>query len=223
MKFLRKIISLILVFILGFWMAFAGILSGTKTGEVLETIVEYLPDRNTVNHIIEEPMQERRREINSVSQKTEESEEAKPTISTQNGEVNYEVIEAKVIELTNELRQEKGLSTLQPNDALRTGAYVRAVELEESFSHTRPDGSDAFTVFETENLSYPYKRAGENLAMGTYYLPEEEMAQFLFEGWVESEGHYENMVQQEYTEIGVGVHYDGEYLYLTQLFGTPLY
>lgn len=223
MKLLRKIISLVLVFVLGFWMAFSGILTGTKTGEVLETIVGYLPDRNTVDHIIEGPIQGKRREVDSISQETKESEESTSAISTQNSEVNYEVIENKVIELTNTLRQKQGLSTLQPNNELRTGAYVRAVELEESFSHTRPDGSDAFTVFQTENLAYPYKRAGENLAMGTYYLPEEEMATFLFEGWVESEGHYENMIQQEYTEIGVGVHYDGEYLYLTQLFGTPLY
>jgi len=223
MKLLRKILSLILIFILGFWMAFSGILTGTKAGNVLETIVGYLPDRNTIDHIIERPIPEKRREIDSASEESEDFEETKPVISTQNSEVNNEVIEEKIIELTNELRQKQELSTLQSNDDLRVGAYVRAVELEESFSHTRPDGSDAFTVFETENLSYPYKRAGENLAMGTYYLPEEEMAKFLFEGWVESEGHYENMVQQEYTEIGVGVHYDGEYLYLTQLFGTPLY
>lgn len=223
MKLLRKIISLILVFILGFWMAFSGILTGTKAGNVLETIVGYLPDRNTIEQIVEKPQQNKKREIESASKEIDESEETKPAIFSQNSEVNYEIVEEKVIELTNELRQEQGLSTLQPNNALRTGAYVRAEELGESFSHTRPDGSDAFSVFETENLSYPYKRAGENLAMGTYYLPEEKMAQFLFDGWVESEGHYENMVQQEYTEIGVGVHYDGEYLYLTQLFGTPLY
>ena len=223
MKLLRKIISLILAFILGFWMAFSGILTGTKAGNVLETIVGYLPDRNTIEQIVEKPQQNKKREIESASKEIDESEETKPAIFSQNSEVNYEIVEEKVIELTNELRQEQGLSTLQPNNALRTGAYVRAEELGESFSHTRPDGSDAFSVFETENLSYPYKRAGENLAMGTYYLPEEKMAQFLFDGWVESEGHYENMVQQEYTEIGVGVHYDGEYLYLTQLFGTPLY
>lgn len=223
MKLLRKILSLILVFILGFWMAFSGILTGTKAGNVLETIVGYLPDRNTIEQIVEKPQQNKKREIESASKEIDESEETKPAIFSQNSEVNYEIVEEKVIELTNELRQEQGLSTLQPNNALRTGAYVRAEELGESFSHTRPDGSDAFSVFETENLSYPYKRAGENLAMGTYYLPEEKMAQFLFDGWVESEGHYENMVQQEYTEIGVGVHYDGEYLYLTQLFGTPLY
>ena len=58
MKFLRKIISLILVFILGFWMVFAGILSGTKTEKFLETIVD-IHRSDTVNHIIEEPMQER--------------------------------------------------------------------------------------------------------------------------------------------------------------------
>ena len=93
MKLLRKILSLILVFILGFWMAFSGILTGTKAGNVLETIVGYLPDRNTIDHIIERPIPEKRREIDSASEESEDFEETKPVISTQNSEVNYEVIE----------------------------------------------------------------------------------------------------------------------------------
>src|SRR5699024_11683996 len=114
MKLLRKIISLILVFILGFWMAFSGILTGTKAGDVLETIVGYLPDRNTIEQIVEKPKQNKKREIESASKEIDESEETKPAIFSQNSEVNYEIVEEKVIELTNELRQEQCLSTILP-------------------------------------------------------------------------------------------------------------
>jgi len=220
MKFLRKIVSLILVFILGFWMAFAGILDGTKTGNALEEVVGYFPDRSDIDNLLEKSRREKSQKVGSHSEEKNNSHSSKVESNSKSNEINYDLIETTIVDLTNELRRDQGLSILIPNDTLRAGAYVRAEELEESFSHTRPDGSDAFTVFQTEGLFYPYKMVGENLAMGTYYLPEEEMAQLLFEGWVESEGHYENMIRQEYAEIGVGVHYDGEFLYLTQLFGT---
>jgi len=56
--------------------------------------------------------------------------------------------------------------------------------------------------------------------MATYHMNETEMAELIFNGWVESEGHYENLVRPEFEEIGVGIHYDGEFLYATQLFGA---
>ena len=58
--------------------------------------------------------------------------------------------------------------------------------------------------------------------MATYYLDEKGMAELLFNGWKESPGHYENMVRKEFTEVGIGVYYDGETLYAAQLFGTPM-
>lgn len=220
MKLLKKLIRLTLVFILGFWFAFAGILDGTQAGDVLITIVSYLPDRNDIHNIFNESMQEQSLQIDSNSKEITDPTRSQADFESEDSEVNYEVVETTIIELTNELRQEHGLSTLVPNDILRAAAYIRAEELEDTFSHTRPDGSDAFTVFQEEGIIYPYHMVGENLAMGTYYLQEVEMAQLLFDGWVESEGHYENMIRQEYEEIGVGIHYDGEILYATQLFGT---
>lgn len=58
--------------------------------------------------------------------------------------------------------------------------------------------------------------------MGTYYLDENGMSEWLFDGLKNSPGHYENMVNKDFEEVGIGVHYDGENLYIVQLFGTPL-
>jgi Uncharacterized protein with SCP/PR1 domains len=133
MKLLRKIISLILVFILGFWFAFAGILDGTKAGDVLITIVSYLPDRNDIHNILDEPTQDQSRQIDSDSEEVTEPPTLQVDFESEDNEVNYELVEATIIELTNELRQEQGLSTLVPNDMLRAAAYIRAEELEETF------------------------------------------------------------------------------------------
>src|SRR5690625_3295684 len=217
MRVLGRIISFLLAVLLGFWLASADILTGTQAGEVMDTIVSYLPDRQQVHDLFNGTSTD---ETPKVNVDANVDHYAGEETATSNQEVDYAIVEAAIIDLTNELRQEKGLSTLAPNDMLRAAAYIRAEELEEQFSHTRPDGTDAFTVFQEEGIFYPYLMVGENLAMGTKYLPEQEMAEFLFQGWVESEGHYANMIRQEYEEIGVGVHFDGEMLYATQVFGT---
>lgn len=129
------------------------------------------------------------------------------------------LVQNTILNLTNELRQEQDVGPLTLNDSLIQAANLRALETETSFSHTRPDNTPFHTAL---NDIYTYQMAGENLAMGTYHGTDEEMAAFLFNGWVESEGHYENMIEPGFTEIGIGVHYDGEMLYLVQIFGTPL-
>ena len=221
MRTLRKIISFLLAVLLGFWLASAGILNGTKAGYYIDEIVNYLPDRQDINKIIDLPTSDEPPQVKFNSpKKLDKKTRSKTTEETNEDEIDVNLIEDRILSLLNDLREEKGLNTLEPNEMLREAANIRAVETEESFSHTRPDGSETFTVFEEEGITYPYRMAGENLAMATYYLDEEEMADLLFDGWVESEEHYENMIQPDYEEIGIGVHYDGEYLYATQLFGT---
>ena len=138
---------------------------------------------------------------------------------TRPDEIDYTLVEDKIMILLNDLRLQQGLLPLTKNETLKAAADHRAIETQTSFSHTRPDGTDFYTIILTDDYWYPYQTVGENLAMATYFKDEEGMAQFLFDGWVESEGHYANMVHPDFLEVGIGVHYDGEFLYAVQLFG----
>lgn len=133
-------------------------------------------------------------------------------------EIDRPLIRDAIFQLTNNLRQEQGAGALTQNEVLIEAADIRALETATNFSHTRPNGEAFHTVL---TFAYDYQMAGENLAMGTYHGTDEEMATFLFNGWVDSEGHYKNMIEPEFTEIGIGVHYDNEMLYLVQIFGKP--
>ena len=139
---------------------------------------------------------------------------------SEQSEVNIQSIEQTIFELINELREEENLTPVQSADMLKAGAIIRAQESEESFSHTRPDGKEPFTVLNEGDILYNYQSVGENLAMATYFMEDAEMDHFLFDGWVESDGHYETMVNPGFEEVGIDVHYDGEIIYATQLFGT---
>lgn len=222
MKFLGRVLTLILAVIFGFWLATSNILGGTTIGNWLDTIMNVLPattgEWNRLEITLPDELMDRfnNEEDDEIVAELPETDE-----NRESDDVEYDVVESEILRRLNNLRSEQGLNTLETNEALRQAGNIRAQETEELFSHTRPDGRDAFTVFD-DGITYNYQIVGENLGMATYYLEEEEMAELLFNGWVESEGHYENMIRPDYEEIGIGVHYDGEYLYATQIFGTQM-
>lgn len=198
----------------GYWLGSSTILEGTKIGETISLMENKLKDDSLV--LVEE------------SPDTSEQEQATSANSTstndltETNEIDVAVVENRMLELLNDLRSEVGVAPVTSNDQLKKAANIRAIEIEESFSHTRPDGKATFTVLEEPEVNYSYRLAGENLAMGTNYLAEKEMAEWLFKGLKDSPGHYENMIKKDFEEVGIGVHYDGTNLYIVQIFGTPL-
>lgn len=101
----------------------------------------------------------------------------------------------EVVALVNEERKKVGLNPLVLDEDLVAGAELRALEINwpNHFSHTRPDNSSCFTVFEGKG----FRSLGENIARG-YTSPESVM-----EGWMNSQGHKENILRQSFTKIGI--------------------
>lgn len=215
-KFFSYSLMLILLIGFGYWLGSSAILEGTKISETISQLTDKLSSNQMV--LVEEGLDTSEQEASTSADSASIS--TKESIVT--NEIDVAVVENRVLELLNELRNEVGLSPVTPNEQLKKAANIRAVETEESFSHTRPDGRATFTVLEESGVEYTYQFAGENLAMGTNYLAEKEMADWLFQGLKDSPGHYENMVNKDFEEVGIGVHYNGENLYIVQLFGTPL-
>ena len=106
----------------------------------------------------------------------------------------------KIFELINIEREKEEINLLEFSDEVSLLADVRAEESSILWSHARPNGRSRFaSVFYTKG-SYrcPYKSAGENLSRG-YSDPTN-----LFEGWMESDGHRENMLSDRYECVGIG-------------------
>lgn len=123
--------------------------------------------------------------------------------------------EWEVLRITNNERMNAGLAPLTMLPALQTATDTRALELIQSFSHTRPDGSDCFTVISEVGLNC--SSAGENIAAG-YQNPSAVMG-----GWMNSDGHRANILNSGFKHIGVGYVYrqNTEYTrYWVQLFCT---
>ena len=118
---------------------------------------------------------------------------------------------AQVAELVNQERAKAGLAPLQVDSRAEEAASVRAQEIERSFSHTRPDGSSFSSALSQSGVSFT--GAGENIAYGQR-TPEEVM-----KTWMNSQGHRANILNKDYTSIGVGYHQSSNGTgYWTQLF-----
>lgn len=121
----------------------------------------------------------------------------------------------EVLMLVNEIRAEAGVAPLILDTTLCQAATVRAIEMNYSnlYSHTRPYGGSCFSVFDLYNIDYWC--CGENIAAGY------SSAQSVVNGWKNSEGHYANMINADFTKLGVGMSDEesGDYgMYWVQLF-----
>ena len=124
-----------------------------------------------------------------------------------------EAVRQNLLSRVNEARRAAGAPELVLNDALCGAAQLRAEELVEHYSHTRPDGRSCFTVLAEVGLE-SYRAVGENIAMGQLTSDE------VMDGWMGSEGHRKNIENAQFTSLGVG--YVAESNTWVQLFWTAM-
>ena len=116
-----------------------------------------------------------------------------------------------VLKLVNEERAKAGLPALTLHAGATRAAQQRAGEIETSFSHTRPDGSNFTTALTAAGVSY--RAAGENIAYG------QKSAKQVMQDWMNSAGHRANIMNANYSSIGIGHYKNAAGVdYWTQLF-----
>lgn len=115
-----------------------------------------------------------------------------------------------VLAEVNAARAQNGLSALTLDANMNRAAAVRAAELAQSFSHTRPNGSRGLTALNEAGVSY--RTAGENIASG------QQSAQAVVSAWMNSSGHRANILSASFGRMGVGQATIGGRTYWVQLF-----
>lgn len=117
----------------------------------------------------------------------------------------------QILNLVNAERSKAGLSELKLDADVTAAANVRAKEIRQSFSHTRPNGTSFSSALTEQGISY--RRSGENIAWGQK-TPEQVM-----NGWMNSNGHRANILNANFENIGIGYYQDANGTnYWVQLF-----
>lgn len=125
----------------------------------------------------------------------------------------------QVVDLTNQRRLENGLNPLQTNNVLNEVAQRKAGDMFafNYWAHNSPSGRDPWSFF--HEVGYSYLFAGENLARD--FMNSDSVV----DAWMASPTHRDNVLNPNYTEIGLSV-VDGtlngvETTLVVQVFGRP--
>ncbi len=102
-----------------------------------------------------------------------------------------------VINLTNAARSQNGLGSLTSNSQLAQAAALKAQDMlaKDYFAHTSPQGLNSWYWF--KQVGYNYQTAGENLAIDF------SDSGAVFAAWMASPSHRANILDPDFTEIGV--------------------
>ncbi len=104
----------------------------------------------------------------------------------------------KIIELTNRERVKNGLNALTENKLLVQAARKKAIDIfvTQNFNHQIANKNFSDWIEET---GYQYQIVGENLALD--FTNEKK----IIKAWLDSTLHKKNLLNKDYSEIGVGL------------------
>jgi len=146
-------------------------------------------------------------------------------LSKSSGILHPKELERRIFQLTNDARRKNRLPPLSPDDSLALKAREKSDDMlkKNYFSHTSPEGKTIKDRMQEEKpASYrTVSRIGENIYMGSrfdYSIDVKTQARMIVDGWMTSPGHRKNMLEPNYTHLGVGVAARGKDCYATQIF-----
>ena len=125
--------------------------------------------------------------------------------------------EKKIFESTNQERKKKDLPPLTLNPALSKIARAHSENMarQGKMEHTLDEKSPFDRM---RDAGFKFSAAAENIAMGDKGIP----LGTIMQAWMDSKGHAENILNTDYTDIGVGIARDKMgALYFTQVFARP--
>ncbi|MGH9643181.1 MAG: CAP domain-containing protein [Terriglobales bacterium] len=110
-----------------------------------------------------------------------------------------DVRQTEVLDLVNKERTQAGCKPLRLDPRLAAAATAHSEDMAKRgyFGHNNPDG--ASPADRIRAIGYEWASEGENIAVG-YDSAERVMA-----AWMHSKGHRENILNCDFTDIGVGV------------------
>lgn len=144
---------------------------------------------------------------------TQPKEDQQPTQPKENNEPNNIVSadELEMLEYINEERTKAGVSPLQMDTEVAKVAQIKSQDMVDNnyFSHTSPTYGSPFDMMKDFDISF--KAAGENIAINSTVIGAHN-------AFMNSQGHRENILNPNYTHVGIGIVENGSGITVTQMF-----
>ncbi|MBU4016399.1 CAP domain-containing protein [Patescibacteria group bacterium] len=113
--------------------------------------------------------------------------------------ISYNITPNDLLNQTNQVRLERGLSTLTLNSELSQAASNKAADMfaKDYWAHVAPDGATPWGFI--KNSGYEYLYAGENLARGFSNTSD------VISAWMASPSHRDNVLSSNYSDVGFAI------------------
>lgn len=142
-------------------------------------------------------------------------------------------IKSKIISLVNEHRTGAGLPELKVHDELTDLALLHSKNMGRNnfISHRNPLGqSPSERIRARLGDRYYLVHISENLALRYFFgnpplateRKKHRIARKIVRGWMSSKEHYENLMNENFSHMGIGLHLNESGLYVTQKFMSYL-
>ncbi|MCC0672307.1 sporulation protein [Clostridioides sp. ES-S-0145-01] len=173
------------------------------------------PEDNNNSDSNNKPEDNNNSDSNNKPEDNNNSESNKPEDNNNSGSTtgNFSAYQKEVVDLVNVERSKAGLNPLTLDADVSNVATKKSQDMIDNnyFAHNSPTYGSPFDMLKKFGISY--KTAGENIAMGQK-TPKE-----VVNAWMNSEGHRKNILNPNYSKIGVGVAQKSSgSIYWTQIF-----
>jgi uncharacterized protein YkwD len=137
--------------------------------------------------------------------------------------LDIQIIEKEIFHLVNAEREKMGLNELKYDEKLADVARIHSKNMVEKdfFSHVDPEGRGPQERVETYYTEIIARGFGENIGY-MHGENEEAVARNLMVSWMDSPEHRANILNDQFSHIGVGVKQNGPQYYATQKFITAV-
>jgi uncharacterized protein YkwD len=113
----------------------------------------------------------------------------------------YRATEARIFDLINAERKDRGLPPLLHNEQLDRMASIQAQNMAyfQRMAHVLPEAKLPTLTDRAYYVAYPFGQLAENIALG---YPD---AETVVHGWMTSKGHRANILHSEVEETGIAI------------------
>lgn len=206
----------------------------------------YVAYEESVERVVQPVVEEEPEpEVTPVVEEEPEPEEPATVALTMAPQFDFEEMERQIHDLINEEREARGLDALSYDEELSDIAQEHSEDMAENnfFEHVNLRGEEptdraerngydctvnmgsfyyvgiAENIMQGWRFSYYWTYAGSDVPIRYEWYSQEELAQNIVEGWMDSPGHRENILTEHFSKEGLGLAYGDDWsIYATQNF-----
>lgn len=176
-------------------------MTNLKGNQTIQQLVNNSQKQEQVQKPVQQPVKQQPKTEQPAQKPVQQPVQQKPVKADQAttpASSAVSAFEQQVVELTNQERAKNGLPALKLDVELSKVARDKSKDMQTKnyFSHTSPTYGSPFDMMKAYGISY--RTAGENIAMG------QRSPQEVVQAWMNSQGHRENIMNSNFTHIGVG-------------------